>query len=166
MRARQSPRTPGVTTPRAEDERSGADDTTEDVAFADENESLNPGTEPPTTGAPTTDAPTTDAPATEPPVVTAPPATDAPVTAPPATAPPATDAPATVPPVSCLPDNESDLQAISIAMSGGAGFDQGIESCADVASWCVTGATEAPPGEWAYVADYVKTDLCATTCNC
>ena len=50
MRARQSPRTPGVTTPRAEDERSGADDTTEDVAFADENESLNPGTEPPTTG--------------------------------------------------------------------------------------------------------------------
>jgi len=50
MRVRQSPRTPGVTTPRAEDERSGADDTTEDVAFADENESLNPATEPPTTG--------------------------------------------------------------------------------------------------------------------
>ena len=50
MSLRQSPRTPGVTTPRAEDEPSDADCTAEDVAFADENVSLNPVTEPPTTG--------------------------------------------------------------------------------------------------------------------
>ena len=50
MRLRQSPRTPGVTTPRAEDEPSDADGTAEDVLFADENVSLNPVTEPPTTG--------------------------------------------------------------------------------------------------------------------
>ena len=50
MRLRQSPRTPGVTTPRAEDEPGDVDGTAEDSAFADENESLNPATEPPTTG--------------------------------------------------------------------------------------------------------------------
>ena len=50
MRPRHSPRTPGVTTFRAEDESSDADGTAEDAAFADENESLNPATEPPTTG--------------------------------------------------------------------------------------------------------------------
>ena len=50
MPLRQSPRTPGVTTPRAEDEPSDADGTAEDAAFADENETLNPATEPPTTG--------------------------------------------------------------------------------------------------------------------
>lgn len=109
---------------------------------------------------------------TEPPVVTAPPATEAattkastteaPATEASMTETPTTEAPATVAPASCPPDNEDDLQAISIAMSGGAGFDQGIESCADVASWCVDGATE----EWAYVANYVKTDLCARTCTC
>ena len=50
MRLRQSPRTPAVTTPRDEDEPGDVDGTAEDSAFADENESLNPATEPPTTG--------------------------------------------------------------------------------------------------------------------